>query len=118
VYKNIISKTCKHFFVIIVTQDIILSYSDHFKQKFKVQTKLTLMLYRCVIYSLEGILISKAASTNLTGNRTTLEKPSATHDLPDPTQKLYNKILPIKPDKLRDVQKLVSKYVQPDCLHF
>lgn len=117
-YQNIVSKTCKKFFVINVTQDIILNYSDHFKQKFKAQTKLTLMLYRCMIYSLEGLLVSTAANTNLTGNHITLEKPSATLDLPDPTQKLYNKILPIKPDKLRDVQDLVSKYVPPDCLHF
>lgn len=53
------------------------------------------MLYRCMIYSLEILLVSKAVNTNLTGNHITVEKPSATLDLPDPTQKLYNKILPI-----------------------
>lgn len=67
-YQNIVSKTWRKLFVINVTQDIILNYSDHIKPKFEAQNMLTLMLYRCMIYSLEGLLVSTAANTNLSGN--------------------------------------------------
>lgn len=38
------------------------------------------MMYRSMIYSSEGLLVSREANTNLTGNNITLEKPSVTLD--------------------------------------
>lgn len=66
-YQNIFSKTCKKFIVTNVTQNIILNYFDYFKHKFKAQNKLSLTLYRYMVYTIEGLLVSTATNTNLSG---------------------------------------------------
>lgn len=66
------------------------------------------MTYRTMIYDEEGLRVSILSNAS-DGELILLEKCRAILTIPDPTFKLYNKILPLKPAKYKDVQELVSK---------
>jgi len=70
-----------------------------------------------MIYAEDGLRVSISLSA-FNGQLFVLEKPRIILTMPDPTFKLYNQKLPLKPDKYKDVQELVSKYVPPDCLSY
>lgn len=116
-YQNIVKCTSRKFIVINVTQELILNFSDHMSSMFKTQKQLQLMIYRIMIYSHDGLRVSISPNAS-DGQLILLEKPRTLLTIPGPTFRLYNKILPLKSAKYKDVQELVSKYVPPDCLSF
>jgi len=103
--------------VINVTQDILLNFSVYMSPMFKTQKQLQLMSYRIMIYAKDGLKVSISPNAS-DGQLFVLEKPRVILTIPDPTFKLYNQKLTLKPDKYKDVQELVSKYVPPDCLSY
>lgn len=69
-------------------------------------------------YSEDGLRVSILSSIPTESQPFILEKPRTILTLPDPEFKLYHQPLSINPEKLKDVNDLVSKYVPPDCLSF
>lgn len=122
-YKNLITTTCKKFSVVPVHQDMILNYADHTKNFFKKnvtnrnKVKFSILSYRYMEYTDEGLYASISVNSTAKENFI-LQKINTQLSLPLPSQKLYNGPLAIKPDKLKDIKDLSSKYVPSECLWY
>jgi len=122
-YKNLITTTCKKISVVPVHQDMILNYADHTKNFFKKnvtnrnKVKFSILSYRYMEYTDEGLYASISVNSTAKENFI-LQKINTQLSLTLPSQKLYNGPLAIKPDKLKDIKDLSSKYVPSECLWY
>lgn len=119
-YKELVRSTCKKFYIIDVTQDMILNYSVHFKPLFKKtvtnrdKVHFSILSYRFIEYTQRGLYASISVHSTAK-DHFILQKTNTTLSLPEPTSLLYDGSLKIKQAKLKDVSDLASKYVPADC---
>lgn len=125
-YQEMVKQTnTKKFHIINVKQNIIYNFSDYLKPFFKKyniannnKTKFTIMAYRFIEYTKEGLFCSVLA--NSTGkDHFIIEKNGFKFKYPmENLPLLYNGKLSIKAAKLKDVRELAAKYVPAEHLWF
>ncbi|CAI6374563.1 unnamed protein product [Macrosiphum euphorbiae] len=124
-YQELVKQTnIKKFHVINVNQNFIYNFSDYLKPFFKKyitstnKVKFTIMAYRCIEYTKEGLLCSVIPNSTAKEHYT-IEKSGSLLKFPmENLPLLYQGKLSIKAAKLKDVLELASKYVPPQHLWF
>lgn len=123
-YETLVKDTNTIFFVIHVSQDMIFNFADYLTalcKKYvtnKEKSKLTIMAYRFVEYTADGIFCSVSGNSTNKENFV-LEKSGQKLIIDDNNlQKLYMNPIKIKKAKFDDVNHLAVKYVPEEFQWF
>lgn len=114
---KLVEQTSKKFKVVPVEQDMILNFSDHFKQLFKSapkgpkREKFAISTYRLMRYTKNHQYIECSVSSGFVISTKFFMNPNGNIAFPMPNNKAHSRPLEINPKKIKDLRDLVQKYV-------
>lgn len=122
------NKSSAKFNVVVVRQDMILNFVEHYQPYFKKtitnkhKEKFAISKYRTLIYNCDSnvIICSKTANTIVTEEYsiTKVDKVDIAIPLTPKNEAIYSSPLPLKKQKLENVMVLANKYVPEAYLQF
>lgn len=114
---KLVEQTSKKFKVVPLEQDMILNFSDHFKQLFKSapkgpkREKFAISTYRLMRYTKNHQYIECSVSSGFVISTKFFMNPNGNIAFPMPNNKAHSRPLEINPKKIKDLRDLVQKYV-------